>query len=135
MSNPRTFIDEALESVSSREDFVQAMADIYSHTAVREILSHYPEWIAIIITIIDYDTELQMEGLDFRTYDKEIRALRSIGINSEATELSLLSSESTDEEISQCYEKLSLNNDYDAFWLAVYEYAEENLKNIRDNAE
>jgi hypothetical protein len=135
MSNPRTFIDEALESVSSGEDFVQAMADIYSHTAVREILSHYPEWIANIITIIDYDTELQMEGLDFRTYDKEIRALRSIGINSEATELSLLSSESTDEEISQCYEKLSLNNDYDAFWLAVYEYAEENLKNIRDNAE
>ena len=36
MSNARTFIDEALETVSSGEDFVQAMADIYSHTEVRD---------------------------------------------------------------------------------------------------
>lgn len=36
MSNIRTFIDEALETVSSGEDFVQAMADIYSHTEVRD---------------------------------------------------------------------------------------------------
>ena len=36
MSNTRTFIDEALETVSSGEDFVQAMADIYSHAEVRD---------------------------------------------------------------------------------------------------
>ena len=43
MSNPVTFIDEALESVSSGEDFVQAMADIYSHDDVRAVLDQYNE--------------------------------------------------------------------------------------------
>ena len=129
MSNPVTFIDEALESVSSGEDFVQAMADIYQHDDVRAVLDQYPEWIINIITVIDYDTELQTEGLDFRAYDKEISALRSIGIESEADVLSAISSESTDEELSRYYDELALNNDYDAFWLAVFEYAEENLQN------
>ena len=129
MSNTRTFIDEALEMVSSREEFVQAMADIYSHTEVRDILMEYPDWIINIITVIDYDTELQMDGLDFKSYDDEIKALRNIGIESEAEILSSITDESTDEELSDCYDRLALNNDYDAFWLAVYEYAEENLRN------
>lgn len=129
MSGTRTFIDEALESVSSGEDFVQVMADIYSHNEVRDILNQYPEWIANIITVIDYDTELQMEGLDFRTYEKEVEALRSMGLESEAAALSTLTSESTDEESSRCYDKLELNNDYDAFWLAVFDYAQEHLSN------
>ena len=93
-----------------------------------DVLNEYPEWIVNIITVIDYDTELQMEGLDFRSYDAEIKAFRSIGIDSEAEVLSSLSSESTDEDLSECYDRLALNNDYDAFWLAVFEYAEENLK-------
>lgn len=129
MSNTRTFIDEALETVSSGEDFVQAMADIYSHTEVRDVLKEYPDWIVNIITVIDYDTELQMDGLDFKSYDDEIKALRSIGIESEAEILSSITGESTDEELSDCYDRLALNNDYDSFWLAVYEYAEENLRN------
>ena len=129
MSNTRTFIDEALEMVSSGEEFVQAMADIYSHTEVRDILMEYPDWIVNIITVIDYDTELQMDGLDFKSYDDEIKALRNIGIESEAEILSSITDESTDEELSDCYDRLALNNKYDAFWLAVYEYAEENLRN------
>lgn len=127
MSKERTFIDEALESVSTGEDFVQAMADIYSHADVRDILDEYPDWIRNIITVIDYDTDLQMEGLDFKAYDEEIEALRSIGLENEADALSLLSGDSTDEELSECYDKLALNNDYDEFWLAVYEYADVNL--------
>ena len=129
MSNTRTFIDEALEMVSSGEEFVQAMADIYSHTEVRDILMEYPDWIVNIITVIDYDTELQMDGLDFKSYDDEIKALRNIGIESEAEILSSITDESTDEELSDCYDRLALKNNYDAFWLAVYEYAEENLRN------
>ena len=129
MSNTRTLIDEALEMVSSGEEFVQAMADIYSHTEVRDILMEYPDWIVNIITVIDYDTELQMDGLDFKSYDDEIKALRNIGIESEAEILSSITDESTDEELSDCYDRLALNNNYDAFWLAVYEYAEENLRN------
>lgn len=129
MSNTRTFIDEALEMVSSGEEFVQAMADIYSHTEVRDILMEYPDWIVNIIMVIDYDTELQMDGLDFKSYDDEIKALRNIGIESEAEILSSITDESTDEELSDCYDRLALKNNYDAFWLAVYEYAEENLRN------
>ena len=48
----------------------------------------YPDWIVNIITVIDYDTELQMDGLDFKSYDDEIKALRNIGIESEAEILS-----------------------------------------------
>ena len=107
MSNTRTFIDEALETVSSGEDFVQAMADIYSHTEVRDVLKEYPDWIVNIITVIDYDTELQMDGLDFKSYDDEIKALRSIGIESEAEILSSITGESTDEELSDCYDRLN----------------------------
>ena len=106
MSNTRTFIDEALETVSSGEDFVQAMADIYSHAEVRDVLKEYPDWIVNIITIIDYDTELQMDGLDFKSYDDEIKALRSIGIESEAEILSSITGESTDEELSECYDMM-----------------------------
>ena len=40
--------------------------------------------------------------------------MKCIGLEDEADALSLLSSDSTDEEISQCYDKLALNNDYDA---------------------
>lgn len=39
------------------------MADIYEHPEVREILKNYPLWIRNIIAVIDYDTELTMDGL------------------------------------------------------------------------
>ena len=130
MSEVRTFIDEALESVSSGEDFVQAMADIYSHSEVRNVLNKYPDWIKNIITVIDYDSELQMEGLDFRAYDDEICALKSIGLQTEADELAILTNESTDEELNQCYEKLAINNDYEAFWEMVFRYAEDNINKM-----
>ena len=58
------FIDKALEEITNGEDFVQAMAEIYEHTEVREKLDKFPAWIRNIITVIDYDTELSMNGLD-----------------------------------------------------------------------
>ena len=50
------FIDKALEEITNGEDFVQAMAEIYEHTEVREKLDKFPAWIRNIITVIDYDT-------------------------------------------------------------------------------
>lgn len=58
-----SFIDDALLNSNTGYDFVNAMADIYSNSDVRDILDNYPEWIRDIICIIDYDTDLQMEGL------------------------------------------------------------------------
>jgi hypothetical protein len=54
------FIDKALEEITNGEDFVQAMAEIYEHTEVREKLDKFPAWIRNIITVIDYDTELSI---------------------------------------------------------------------------
>lgn len=120
-----SFIDEALQNSTSGEDFVQAMADIYSHPEVN--LADYPEWIRNIITIIDYDSNLSMEGLDFKSYEEEIEALRSAGLDDEADLLANLSEDSTDDDLEKCYSQLALNNDYDAFWDAVFNYAGSNL--------
>lgn len=35
------FIDKALEEITNGEDFVQAMADIYEHTEVREKIDKF----------------------------------------------------------------------------------------------
>ena len=120
-----SFIDEALQNSTSGEDFVQAMADIYSHPEVN--LADYPEWIRNIITIIDYDSNLSMEGLDFKSYEEEIKALKSAGLDDEADLLANLSEDSTDDDLEECYSQLALNNDYDAFWDAVFNYAGSNL--------
>jgi len=122
------FIEEALNNCHNGEDFVAAMTDIYNHFEIREILDDYHDWIRNIITIIDYDTDLQMEGLDFKSYDSQIKALKDIGLFEEAEALSLLNENSSDKDIERCYQKLALNNNYDEFWNRVYLYAERNLK-------
>lgn len=69
------FIDKALAEFTNGEDFVQKMADIYEYPEVREELANYPTWIRNIITVIDYDTELAMDGLEFKSYRNVIDAL------------------------------------------------------------
>ena len=122
------FIDKALSETMDGEEFVQAMADIYEHSEVREELVNYPSWIRNIITVIDYDTELSMDGLDFKSYKEVIGALKDIGLIEEAEALSDLDSDSSQEGMDSCYLKLAINNDYDAFWNRVYSYADENIK-------
>ena len=55
------FIDIALKTINNGEDFVQAMADKYSNPEVD--LNQYPGWIKNILTLIDYDSELQMDWI------------------------------------------------------------------------
>ena len=61
-----------------------------------------------------------MEGLDFKSYDSQIKALKNIGLFEEAEALSLLNENSSDKDIERCYQKLALNNNYDEFWNRVY---------------
>lgn len=63
------YIDIALKTINNGEDFVQTMADKYSNPEVE--LKQYLDWIKNILTLIDYDTELQMDGLDFKS-DKNL---------------------------------------------------------------
>ena len=121
------FIDKALEEITNGEDFVQAMADIYEHTEVREKLDKFPSWIRNIITVIDYDTELSMNGLDFKSYRNVIDALTDMGLTEEAEVLITFEKKPSQEEADICYSKLALNNDYEAFWNKVYSYADENI--------
>ena len=125
------FIDKALEEITNGEDFVQAMADIYEHTEVREKLDKFPSWIRNIITVIDYDTELSMNGLDFKSYRNVIDALTDMGLTEEAEVLITFEKKPSQEEADICYSKLAINNDNDAFWNKVYSYADENIKSYQ----
>lgn len=122
------FIDKALAGFTSGEDFVQKMADIYEYQEVREELANYPTWIRNIITVIDYDTELAMDGLEFKSYRNVIDALTDIGVTTEAQALIELEGDVSQEGIDSCYSKLALNNDYEAFWDKLYSYADKNMK-------
>ena len=122
------FIDKALAEFTNGEDFVQKMADIYEYPEVREELANHPTWIRNIITVIDYDTELAMDGLEFKSYRNVIDALTDIGVTTEAQVLIELESDMSQDGIDSCYSKLALNNDYEAFWDKIYLYADKNMK-------
>ena len=122
------FIDKALAGFTIGEDFVQKMADIYEYQEVREELANYPTWIRNIITVIDYDTELAMDGLEFKSYRNVIDALTDIGVTTEAQALIELEGDVSQDGIDSCYSKLALNNDYEAFWDKLYSYADKNMK-------
>lgn len=122
------FIDKAMAEVTNGEDFVQKMADIYEYQEVREELANYPTWIRNIITVIDYDTELAMDGLEFKSYRNVIDALTDIGVTTEAQALIELEGDVSQDGIDSCYSKLALNNDYEAFWDKLYSYADKNMK-------
>lgn len=122
------FIDKALAGFTSGEDFVQKMADIYEYQEIREELANYPTWIRNIITVIDYDTELAMDGLEFKSYRNVIDALTDIGVTTEAQALIELEGDVSQDGIDSCYSKLALNNDYEAFWDKLYSYADKNMK-------
>lgn len=122
------FIDKAMAEVTNGEDFVQKMADIYEYQEVREELANYPTWIRNIITVIDYDTELAMDGFEFKSYRNVIDVLTDIGVTTEAQALIELEGDVSQDGIDSCYSKLALNIDYEAFWDKLYSYADKNMK-------
>ena len=134
------FIDRALAQGESLtpDDFLQAMADIYKEPQVWRTLDRYPQYIQDVVYIIDYDTEVQMEGLDACAAsphaEQYIQALLNCGAAAEAEilkrawELSLsgpdYEDEAVDAEMDILYQQIALNQDYDAFWDLVRGYIE-----------
>ena len=104
---------------------------IYEYPEVRGELEKYPSWIKNIITIIDYDTELGMDGLDLKSYADVIEALNEIGLIEEAEVLRDYNNDISEENAEKCYVRLAINNDYDAFCNYVYAYADENISDIK----
>lgn len=125
------FIDHAISEIANGEDFVQTMADIYEHPEIRDELEKYPLWIQNIIAVIDYDTELGMDGLDLKSYADVVTVLDEIGLIEEAEVLRDYNNDISEENADKCYERLAINNDYDAFWNKVYAYADENISDIK----
>ena len=134
------FIDRALAQGDglTPDDFLQAMADIYKEPQVWRTLDRYPQYIQDVIYIIDYDTEVQMEGLDACAAsphaEQYIQALLNCGAAAEAEilkrawELSLsgpdYEDEAVDAEMGILYQQIALNQDYNAFWDLVRGYIE-----------
>ena len=132
------FIDRALAQgdALTDDDLLQAMADIYQEPQVWGELDRYPRYIRDVICIIDYDTELQMEGLgacaDSACWEQYIQALENCGAASEAEILrqarALADSDldCEDETVSAGFEALSrrtaLRQDYEGFWDLVRAY-------------
>ena len=116
------------------------MVDIYSEPEVYKELKKYPRFVADIITVIDYDTALQMDGLDdvisgnlSNRYAEIINALENFGAKAEADvlkkakELYVLDDGSYDKEYNNLSSHLALNNDYDGFWDMVRAYIDRKL--------
>ena len=132
------FIDRALAQGErlTPDDFLQAMADIYKEPQVWRELDRYPQYIQDVIYIIDYDTEVQMEGLDACAAsphaEQYIQALLNCGAAAEAEILKRArelsgpdyEDEAVDAEMGILYQQIALNQDYNAFWDLVRGYIE-----------
>ena len=132
------FIDRALAQGESLtpDDFLQAMADIYKEPQVWRTLDRYPQYIQDVVYIIDYDTEVQMEGLDACAAsphaEQYIQALMNCGAAAEAEILKRArelsgpdyEDEAVDAEMGILYQQIALNQDSHACWDLVRGYIE-----------
>ena len=132
------FIDRALArgDTLDADDFLQAMADIYKEPQVWQELDRYPQYIQDIIHIVDYDTEVQMEGLDACAAspraEQYIQALLNCGAVSEAEILKRAKKltdsdpdyedETVEAELEALYHRIALNQNYEEFWDLVRGY-------------
>ena len=132
------FIDKAFASNLKGDDFLQAMADVYSEPEVREILDKYPQFVKDVIHIIDYDTEIQIEGLDevicgnlAEQLPEILQAMDNCGLNNEADILrqaKAMTPKEYDENYDTLCDKLAIHNDYDSFWDLVRNYIDASLR-------
>ena len=132
------FIDRILDNNLHGDDFLQAMADIYSESEVRQVLYHYPQFVKDIVLIIDYDTAIQMEGLGAVIYGsleekfpEILQALDNCGAGFEVDILrraKAMTQSEFKEGYANLYNELAINNDYDGFWDLVRSYIDVSLQ-------
>ena len=135
------FIDKAFDEKLHGDDFLQAMAAIYSEPEVRETLDKYPQFVKDVILIIDYDSEIAMGGLHEVIYgnlEEEVPnillALDHRGATQEANVLRRaknMTLEQYETEYEKLSDELALNNDYDAFWDLVRGYIDKSLNEYK----
>lgn len=130
------FIHRALGEGLAPDDFLQAMADIYKEPQVWGELDRYPQYVQDVVYIIDYDTVVQMEGLDACAAspraERYMRALLNCGADREAEILKRAKEladsdpdyedEAVDAEMETLCRQTALNQDYESFWGLVRLY-------------
>ena len=134
------FIDKAFANNLHGDEFLQAMADIYSEYEVMDMLDRYPRFVKDVILIIDYDLEIQMEGLDNVIYGhfgeqlpELLQALDNCGAGYEADVLRQakeMSAEEYEENYDSLCDKLAIHNDYEGFWDLVRDYIDDSIKDL-----
>ena len=139
------FIDRALENSKhmTSDEFLQAMADIYKEPEVWDNLKNYPQFVQDVIYIIDYDTELQMEGMEGFFTDRSglhytqthtallnCKALVEADILHKAAEIDK-ESEACGKLFEELEDKTAYHNEYDAFWDLVRDYIACNIISYR----
>ncbi len=134
------FIDSALQQGLRGDDFLQAMAEIYSHPEVRGLLHRYPPFVADVVAVIDYDTALAMDGLEDVIHGnlaprlpQILAALQNCGASEEAAVLSRASAmpqAQYEKAHDQLYSRLAMNNDYEGFWNLERGYIDRSLAAI-----
>ena len=70
-----------------------------------------------------------MYGLDLKSYADAVKVFDEIGLIEEAEVLRDYDNDISEENADICYERLAINNDYDAFLDKVYVYADKNTYN------
>lgn len=135
------FIDKAFENHLQCDDFLrEIMLNIYSHSEIRDIIVNYPQFVADAIAIIDYDTDLAMDG-DIFVNDNDkcpdiITALHNCGIDNDVEILQQLNDLfNNDEDMfwnenDTLYSKLMWNTDIDKFWELFKNYISNSLSNF-----
>lgn len=135
------FIDKAFENHLQCDDFLrEIMLNIYSYSEIRDIIVNYPQFVADAIAIIDYDTDLAMDG-DIFVNDSDkfpdiITALHNCGIDNDVEILQQsndLFNNNEDifwNEYDVLYNKLMWNTDIDRFWELVKNYISNSLSDF-----
>lgn len=135
------FIDTALKNHLECDDFLQEIAvNIYSHSEIRDIIVNYPQFVADAIAIIDYDTNLSMDGdifvNDSDKFPNIIIALHNCGIDNDVVILKKLQDLYNNdddnfwsEQGDNLYSELMWNKEIDRFWLLVKNYINHSLSN------
>ena len=71
-----------------------------------------------------------MDGLDLESYADAVKVFDEIGLIEEAEVLRDYDNDISEENADKCYDRLAINNDYDAFFDKVYVYADKNISDI-----
>lgn len=134
------FIDKALKNHLECDDFLQEITNIYSYSEIRNVIKNYPQFVADAIAIIDYDTDLSMDGdifvNDSDKFSSIITALHHCGIDNDVKILQKLNDLfNNNEDIfwnenDDLYSKLLWNTDIDRFWILVKNYISRSLSNF-----